>query len=929
MICGNVIALLFACSLASAQNNDTSSVLKPTSTGPSATAYESAKDEEGSPIVLEPFTVTGSLFQQKTEKMATPVVTIGQSQIANLGLPSLGSLTNYVPQNVNSQGGLQDLAKGGVDSRDTRSMNLRNLGAGATLSLLNGRRFIAGDGYANLNAMVPAIAIDRVETVLDGASATYGADAVAGVVNIITNSHYTGFDATTQFTTLADAIGFSTQFRMGTGSERFHIVTSMALTHQTHLQNRDRAVTNIVNLSAGAGSQPGQYTMYARPKTSSGGDVIIDGHNYSTLYDQFKNSAGALTVVDPMCGSSPAYGTYLPAANSPGWGLGLCGFNFQPLNPIRPTSTSVLLHNDVVFEITRDTALYLESSFFSNVNKRYGVPSVTPLNGPSLPVVPAANPYNPFGVDVYHQGRIIGNEGFGPDGKYYEMSEISDNVLTIHTVLGLRGQIAKDWRYDVAAESSYYEDRYTNTQDTDMILLQAGYNGFGGVGCSYRWNGPGAGSVAGKGACLWVSPFAKDMRTQNVGALFNMVTPTTTVSTFEYLIADGVVSGTVADLPGGRLGLAFGTHFRKESSKSFPLILEGAVIPTNATRYNRDVKSAFAEAELPVFKNLKINIAGRQDDYGSYKKTVPKAGVGWQVIPDKLTLRGSWGKAFQAPNINNATDAFLGTAGAANLTDPVKNSTTFTYSYTYGNPQLKPQTNNNYNFGVTYNPTRRMMLSLDYWNYKYEDRIGLQSAQAILATDPNGPQVIRDQNGFVQYVVVKSFNASGGTRTSGIDAAVAYSLNALGGTISLRDNITMLLKYDIDTGSLVYDGVGRRNASTTSPASANSAPKYRNVLSLDWKKGPHFLSVSHRYSSSVGDDYAQAVAAVPSATVRAWSVFDWQYRYTFGRNKRYDVAVGMLNALDTEPGVAKYTGYLAGVADVLGRQTYVKAGVHF
>jgi len=114
--------------------------------------------------------ITGTLLRNvRQEDRASPVLSATQADIAKTGIVSLGDLTRFIPQNVGSQGGMQDLAKGGVDTRDARSANLRGLGAGATLVLLNGRRVIPSEGYVNLNSLTPEIAISRVETVLDGA----------------------------------------------------------------------------------------------------------------------------------------------------------------------------------------------------------------------------------------------------------------------------------------------------------------------------------------------------------------------------------------------------------------------------------------------------------------------------------------------------------------------------------------------------------------------------------------------------------------------------------------------------------------------------------------------------------------------------------------------------------------------------------------
>src|SRR5438105_4560561 len=132
-------------------------------------SFAGAQDSSAESALAE-VVVTGSYLRNvKQEDLASPILTIDQEQITRTGVVSLGELTRYIPQNVGSVGGIQDLAKGGVDTRDARSANLRGLGSAATLVLLNGRRVVPYEGYVNLDSLTPSIAISRVETVLDGA----------------------------------------------------------------------------------------------------------------------------------------------------------------------------------------------------------------------------------------------------------------------------------------------------------------------------------------------------------------------------------------------------------------------------------------------------------------------------------------------------------------------------------------------------------------------------------------------------------------------------------------------------------------------------------------------------------------------------------------------------------------------------------------
>lgn len=223
----------------------------------------------------------------------------------------------------------------------------------------------------------------------------------------------------------------------------------------------------------------------------------------------------------------------------------------------------------------------------------------------------------------------------------------------------------------------------------------------------------------------------------------------------------------------------------------------------------------------------------------------------------------------------------------------------------------------------------RLTLSLDYWHYKYKNQIQLQNGQAVINADPNGPNVIRDGSGVAQSIVISSYNAPSGTGTSGIDAAASYRFDIGAARITVRDNLSYLATYDVDTGSVVYDGVGHRNNYQTSPLTSAAAPRWRNIAGIDLSLGDHFLSGTWRYLSSVIDDYQQVVGAPTVSRVGAWSVFDLQFDLQFGAEKQYELTLGVINAFDKAPAKALYTGYLSTLGDPYGRQAYVRIGLKF
>lgn len=156
-----------------------------------------------------------------------------------------------------------------------------------------------------------------------------------------------------------------------------------------------------------------------------------------------------------------------------------------------------------------------------------------------------------------------------------------------------------------------------------------------------------------------------------------------------------------------------------------------------------------------------------------------------------------------------------------------------------------------------------------------------------------------------------------------------YAFDWGSSTFTLRESLSYLLKYDIDTGTGVYDGVGRRNNAITSPLTAAAAPRYRNTAGVDWSMGRHQASATVDYVSGLADDYAIAVTAKAATKVKSWTMLDLQYGVGLGEDERYRLTVGMINAFDKSPPAAKYTGYLQALADPFGRQSYVRLEARF
>jgi iron complex outermembrane receptor protein len=890
---------------------------------PPATEAEAAAEAE--------IIVTGTRLGTDQARLAAPVVSIDAEQIAETGRAGIDDLLVFNTANTGSVGGAQDLIEGGNDNHATRSANLRGLGATSTLVLLNGRRVASAEGYTNLVGLVPTIEVSRFETLLDGASALYGSDAIAGVVNVITDKDFTGLRVQGQFIDVADAPAYNVQTLIGVGDDRLHAVLSASYEHQEGLQNAERAITNYYNPSGA--SHPGRFTVTARPRTASGGDVIIDNGvngpiNYSARYDAA--GTAAVTFADPHCGTSLG-GVYVGAS----FPVGACNFSFQADNPLLPETEVALVHANVTYDFDEGPEAYVEARYYHQESRRSGIGSFG-ITGTLT--VPAVNPGNPFGVAVTiptSTFRVLGA------GAPYRVQR--DQIDAQHFVIGVRdelGFMSSGWDYDLSYSWSRESQTFTGN-DTDLLSLQNALNGFGGPNCIIQTNGsPGAGQVPGVGGCLYYSPFAEDDAANPADVRYNMLTPVTDGSSVEYNTVEGVVTGDLFQLPGGTVGVALGVNLRREYARLIydsarqqgRLGFFGRALPGEG---ERDILSAFAELQLPILDSLDVQLALRHEDYDAFTTTDPKIGVNWRPL-DNLAIRGTYGTAFRAPTIAQTVSTALTTFTAQTRdTHPPAGAPadpgTFRTVNVVPNPDLGPEQSTNYNLGVTWEAIENLRVSLDYWKFEFEDQISQEGQQAVIdANLPGG--TVRDAAGNLIAVNVRSFNA-GGTQTDGVDFRLDYTFQWGENAFSIANNATWINSFTIQptVNSATFDIVGRRNANNSGP----SVPQWRNNLSLGWANGEQSANLIMRYVDSVLDDLGVALTATPTLEIDSWTVFDVQYSIGFGNGGRTRATIGAINVLDDEPPVSRGNllpgakGYNASIHDALGRQAYVRLSVDF
>ncbi len=904
---------------------------------------------ESKPAELNAIVVTGSYIRQNPEDIASPVVTMDAVTLQQTGISNLSQLTNYISANYGSVGGVNDLTKGGgQDDRNTRSANLRGLGPSSTLVLLNGHRIASqesdntGNNYVNLSTLVPLIEISKVDTVLDGASALYGSDAIAGVMNFITDKRFEGFRSSAKYTAIKDSPGWDVEAEVGGGGERTHVVASIDFQSQQHIQNGERSWLNFQNLSGG--SQPGNFILKSAPVAPGGGDVIIDNGvngpvDYTTLYNSTvaaQTAAGKANptfvgIADPYCTVKGTGGVFFGAR----FPLGTCAFSYQAQNPLSPGFEQVLAHALGTFDINDTNHLTLETRMYFQNADSWRVPSYSQTNGGA--VVPASSPYNPVGVPVTIGGfRALGNAGRPAAGIGGSYNIQSAKIYGTHIVLGADGFLSRNWTY--AADLEFSRDTSDDQpNDTYIASFQNALNGFGGENCTITSTGPLAGQRPGVAPCYYFNPFGNGETTNAAATLFNIRAPQFIQTIVTYEIAEAVASGHVLPdlLPGGPVGIAVGGQFRSESrAVSADALTESGgfgfnpkVQPGSGARH---IGAGFLEVLLPVLRTLNFDGAVRYENYGPFNTTTHKLGLNWRALTNstvgELSFRASTSNSFRAPALAQSTGNAQ-TGGVAQTVDPLNPSlpTTFRSVYIVSNPNLQPETSTNYNVGATWKPIKPLTMSLDYWTYNFHDQIALQNAQATINANPSGPAVIRDATGNLLGVNVTYFN-SGHTSTDGLDFKAKYSIELPGGNrVWINEQLSRLLSYDIQAapGLPTYNTVGRANLSVP----GWPAPMYRSTLMLGWERNGLSAEISSRYTSGVGYDFGSPPPKPATAQIGSWSPIDWQLEYRPGQDGKFAIDIGMINAFNRAPPFAPFEGYLPELSDALGRQSYIKFSV--
>ncbi len=922
------------------------------------------QESEDSDALLEEVIVTGSrIVSTDGFGRTSPVTVVGMEEIDSFGLTRVEDFLNQLPQIEASQTAF--ISNG---STGTANIDLRGLGPNRTLVLVNGRRMQPGGLYSNAPDVnqIPASMIERVEVLTGGASATYGADAVAGVVNFIMRkvdgvefsmgmSGYQHDNDNDYIQNLMDQRNFEYPTgSSGLDGKAYNFDLTMGGEFAGGRGNASAFITYRTNEELRQGARDYSSCALSDPGTGCGGSANAANPNY------FIYAADPDGTIDFSL--SPVTGTDFYTLQPDSSLLpddGSNRYNFAPVNHfMRPDdrwSGGAFLD----FEINEHAIAYSEIGFANDRTKAQIAESGTFFVFPYI--LPIDNSLFP---ETFQQSLADAYPGEDTFAVYIGKRNVEGGPRTdilehssFRIVGGVKGAINDSWDYDVSylyattdSESIYINDFFANNippaVDGDLCAATPGCIPYE----VFTYNGVTPAAAAGLAA------------TGKIGAN----TSTTVIN--------GYVTGNLGfGLPAGDIAMVGGYEYREEVFERIAdlvfqnglLLGQGGQTPSILGRYSVD--ELFAEANIPLLtdapfaQNLTLDLAYRWSDYTTSGSTSTyRVGLDWQAA-DMLRFRAGYNRAVRAPNVGelflaqnlglwNGVDPCAGanpqlgpgpcanTGVSAAQYGNISLSPASQYNALYGgNPNLDPEEADTITFGVVADITDSMQLSIDYWDIEITDVINNINPELIVnqcaATgDPAFcSSVVRAPNGSLWqgqsgFVVATNLNL-GEDHWEGIDLAWAWTTDGLGGTWRMDLIGTYMLTKEttpIPTiPSSTYDCVGLINVQCF------PTPEWRHTATATYDSN-EWWAVTGRWRYYQDVEYDGNTDLIANNNIGDEQYFDVSAVFRFMES--HDLVVGMNNVFDKEPplvggSLATNANAIAGFWDVLGR--YAFANVTF
>jgi len=846
--------------------------------------------EQGDSEVLEEIITTGSRIV-RTDKFDTAghVINVDEQQIDALAELNIADVLRASP--LNAYGSFSE--RSGSSAQSNATFDLRGLGSQRTLVLFDGMRLPGSPALdadsVNLN-MLPMVAIKRMDILADGASAVYGSDAVAGVVNLVPHTSFDGVELSLRYGDRDRDDGGDVSMGLIAGAEgdRGSVLFAIEYSKRDPVFDAEREFTAPYIDDAGRGDGDGVVEAY----------VDTDGISYFgrtwELYDPTTGYYELAAAAD--CPTTGGF-TGVMGAEALGEPDGtLCTFAYAGISANRAELEKINTYMYGTYEVSDDVEMYARALFAKNESfGRYAPPAA------SWPNPPASHPHNPFDLAALDAAGTIDQTTAELWG-YYRWTNIgprnnfvSDTQWDIS--LGFKGDVTDNVSFDFYAQGGRYDSK-----DIGNYYLSL-------TGLDYVLNNG-------------IDPFS------DAGAFAMRAQPIQDNFTKQNKVYGHVQFGT-GDLfgAGEAIALLGAEYVDTEYQNLYDPQSEAGLIGGSAGNSStgvRDFTSIFFEWLLPVSENSELNFAARYDDYSDFG-TATSPTISYNInVTDTLALRARWGQGFKAPSL---ADLFgPETFSAEDAVDPITGVSRQFTTYFNTNPDLDAEESDSYSVGLNWEYVDGHSIDIAYYAVEITDVISTPTAQSLLfadaagiSFDPNGSRVVRLPNNNVDEIY--SFSENGGDlEVNGIDLQLASSFDTSAGLWDARLFWSHQLEYKQNA---YFKGAFQDTAGY------NMQPQDRAQASMTWSMGNNAVDLVVNYIGAHSEmdmvDETTGVLSTSNVDLDTWTTANLSYRYDAGEWGQ--VKIGANNVTDEDPVMdfeGKYARDHYDLYDPLGRVYYLE-----
>ncbi|MFZ5796536.1 MAG: TonB-dependent receptor plug domain-containing protein [Pseudomonadota bacterium] len=966
------------------------------SAGPAFAQTAPAPASEPAPATAEAnqdIVVTGSIFRRTNTETPSPVTVLTSETLARAGITNINDAVRSI-----SADGAGSISTGFTNgfSAGGAAVSLRGLGVSSTLVLIDGLRStnfpLNDDGhnaYVDLNS-IPFSAVERIEVLKDGASSSYGADAIGGVVNIIMKKHFTGIDGNVEggVTEKGDGARYRANLTAGYGDYQekgWNVYINGEYQKDRPIGATTRGFpynTNDLSSIGGNDNNSADSSL-----TTASTNAVVRRASQSNLNDPFTGGtpSGTYTLLGGT--AQCVNGTFTVAGASGGTG---CKHDYGKeygtrYNDIQPAQERYNVSGRLSFRVSDAIEGYATGSYSHSqvtINRApssirqtqpYGSSPALSSNNPGI-VLPyfvcaagincitaadrTLNPNNPYATNT---AATAADAMANAASIRYAFGDIPVGTVRNNEVfrgaVGFNGDIAGGYHWKIDAVGARDNFSITEYGVIDIAGLKKAVN---------------------TGAYNFVNP------SLNSQAVRDLIAPTYSVPSHTSLISlDGSIAKDLFALPGGDLQFAVGGQFRHETEENNGVDVGlTKYANTSAAFGTHDVYAGYFEVNAPILPTLEVNGSGRYDHYSEgFSHFSPKVGAKWTPIK-QIAIRGTYSNGFRAPTFaeNNPRSSYAGFVtftppcsfilahgGTGTLTSCNAGTNPYIQPYSLGsgatgNPNLKPEKSRSFTAGVVVEPVRNVSFTVDYYNIKKTDVIVTgpdagaartayfagtalpagYSVSAIDAPDPLFPNALPR----VLIVNVPYVN-SGAVTVSGLDFGANVSLPITNDVkFSSRLDLTYLIQYDLNPGG---GAAVQRYAGTLGPyelSSGAGTPRVRGNWQNTIEYGPLSLTATTYYVSRIkevaadeGDTSHSCSAALYVAAngsdqfcyIKRFIYADVSAAFKVNDNFTFNLFVGNITGEKAPLAPASYSGanYLPTwhMAGIVGRT--FRAGAHF